>query len=165
MKKLIYITVASLLLSSCANNAKEASTSDMDFSETEVHGNNNIDLEETAVFARIDLAEAKLQDYFELLVLQQKHPEFKEDIRSQIRNLSESDANIPDSLNIISIENLRQAGAIQQFSDSVQKIKFYFNLITENGARADSITAVLRTQKVTVEQQEVTATKVTFERN
>ncbi len=164
MKKLIYIAIA-LLLSSCANNAKEASMSDMDFSEAEVSENSSMGLEETSIVANTQLAEAKLKDYFELVVLQQKHPDFREDIRSQLRGLSEADLNIPDSVNIISIENIRQNGAVQELSDSLQKIHFYFDVTTENGTRQDSITAVLRSQKVTVDQQEVTATKVTFERN
>jgi len=97
--------------------------------------------------------------------LRQKHPEFKEEIRSQIKSLSESNLTISDSIDIISVENLRQVGAVLQFGDSLQKIKFYFNVITENGVREDSITAVLRAQKVTIEQQEVMSTKVTFEKN
>lgn len=150
---------------SCANSNKEASISDVEFSENEVVGNNNKDLEEAATFTNTQLAEVKLQDYFELLVLRQKHPEFKEEIRSQIQSLSEPNLTIPDSLDIISVENLRQAGTVLQLGDSLQKIKFYFNVITENGIREDSITAVLRAQKVTVEQQEVMSTKVTFEKN
>lgn len=165
MKKFIYIVVASFLMFSCANSNKEASISDVEFSENEVVGNNNKDLEEAATFTNTQLAEVKLQDYFELLVLRQKHPEFKEEIRSQIQSLSEPNLTIPDSLDIISVENLRQAGTVLQLGDSLQKIKFYFNVITENGIREDSITAVLRAQKVTVEQQEVMSTKVTFEKN
>jgi len=165
MKKFIYITLASFLLFACANSNKESSRSDLDFSETEVMGNNNMDLEETASMTSTDLATSKLRDYFEMLLLEQKHPEFKEDIQSQIRNLTESDFNISDSLPIISIENIRQEGVVEQFGDSLQKIKFYFNLITENGSQADSITALVRTQKIKVDSQEVTATKVTFEKD
>jgi len=165
MKKFIYIFVASLLMISCANSNKEASVSDIDFAENEVVGNSNKDLEEAATFTNTQLAEAKLQDYFELLTLRQKHPEFKEEIRSQIKSLSESNLTISDSIDIISVENLRQVGAVLQFGDSLHKIKFYFNVITENGVREDSITAVLRAQKVTIEQQEVMSTKVTFEKN
>jgi len=165
MKKFIYIAATSFLLFACANSNKEPSRSDIDFSETEVMGNNNMDLEETASMTSTDLATSKLRDYFELLLLEQKHPEFKEDIQSQIRNLTESDFNTPDSLSIISIENITHQGAIEQFGDSLQKIKFYFNLNTENGVQQDSITAILRTHKVMVDSEEVTATKVTFEKD
>lgn len=165
MKKFIYITLASFLLFACANSNKEPSSSDLDFSETEVMGNNNMDLEESVLMTSTDLATSKLRDYFELLLLEQKHPEFKENIQSQIRNLTESDFNISDSLSIISIENIRQEGVVEQFGDSLQKIKFYFNLIIENGSQADSITALVRTQKVKVDSQDVTATKVTFEKD
>ena len=165
MKKFIYIFVASFLTFSCANSNKEASVSDIEFSENEVVGNSNKDLGEATTFTNSQLAEVKLQDYFELLTLSQKHPEFKEEIRSQIQSLSESNLTISESLDIISVENLRQAGAVLQLGDSLQKIKFYFNVITENGVREDSITAVLRAQKVTIEQQEIMSTKVTFEKN
>jgi hypothetical protein len=164
MKKLTYIAIA-ILFSACANNTKEASVSDMDFSETEIYGNDNMELEGTAVRESTDLASAKLQDYFELVLLQQKHPEFKEDIRAQIQSLSERGLLLADSIPVISIENIRQNGAVQSLSDSLQKIQFYFDLTTENGVRADSITAVLRTQIVTLDEQKVTAIKVTFERN
>ena len=165
MKKFIYIVVASLLLFSCANSNKEASISDIDFSENEVVGNTNINLEEATIVTNTHLAESKLKDYFELLVLQQKHPEFNEEIQSQIQSLSEANLTISDSLDILSVENLRQIGPVLQFGDSLQKIKFYFSVITENGVREDSITAVLRAQKVTLEQQEVMSTKVTFEKD
>ncbi|MEM7087464.1 MAG: hypothetical protein AAF489_14855 [Bacteroidota bacterium] len=165
MKRLVHIVVVSFLLFSCANSNKEASMSGADLSEAEVSESNPIDLSETTLMTNTDLAKAKLQDYFDLLILQQKHPEFKEDIRAQIRSLSESDLNISDSLSIISIENLRHTGPIERYGDSLQKIRFYFNLVSDNGRLEDSITAVLRTQKITLEQKEVTATKVTFERN
>jgi len=164
MKKFIYIAVLSFLVYSCANSNNESSVSDIDFSEAEVLGNNNMELVPSAITASTDLAEARLKDFFELLSLEQKHPEFKEDIRSQIQNLSETPLNISDSISIVSIENLRQHGEIIRYGDSIQKLKFYFNLTTKNGVRKDSITAILRTQKVMVEQQEVTATKVTFEK-
>ena len=164
MKKLIYIVVTSFLVFACANSNKSPSNNDIDFSEAEVLGNNNMELEPSAITANADLAEARLKDFFELLLLEQKHPEFKEDIRSQIRNLSETALNISDSISIVSIEYTGHTGEIIRYGDSIQKLKFYYNLTTKNGVRKDSILAVLRTQKVMVEQQEVTATKVTFEK-
>lgn len=164
MKNLLYITSILLLLSSCANNNKEASVSDVDFTEAEVIGNDNMKWKESSITAASDLAEAKLKDFFDLLLLEQKHPEFKEDIRSQILNFSETELNISDSLPIISIQYKGHNGTIIRYGDSLQKLKLYFNLTTQNGVQEDSITAVLRTQKVMVEQQEVTATKVTFEK-
>lgn len=165
MKKLMYIAAVSFLVFSCANSNKEASISDIEFSEAEVAGNKNMDLDRSTITKNTDLAEAKLKDFFELLLLEQKHPEFKEDIRLQIQSLSETALNISDSLPIVSIEYKGHSGEIIRYGDTLQKLKFYFNLTTKNGVREDSITAVLRTQKVMVELQEVTATKVTFEKN
>jgi len=165
MKRSIYITMLSLLTLSCAKNAKEASMGDGEYLETEAVGTSEIKAVKGIEFSSLQLAEAKLNEYFELILLRQKHPEFGEDISAQIKNLSKQDLSLADSATVRSIENIRQKGEIAEVSDSLQKIQFYFDLVTENGTHVDSIVAVIRSQKVMVEQQHVIATKVTFEKN
>ena len=108
MKKVLYIFLL-LLSGACANNNKPESSMevlDMKNSTTReaLLGNDN----ETFVYE--SLAKQILQDYYDLLLLQKKHPEFKEDIKMQLQHISKDSIYFNDSIENISIENLQQLG-------------------------------------------------------
>ena len=138
--------------------------SDASSAENEVVKNNALAMEETTIQTDFGLASSKLKEYFELYFLQQEHPEFKEDIQSQIALLSESAFVNKMDMSVISVESIRPLGTIEKQGDSIQKIPLYFDVIFENETITDSIIAILRTQIITIERQEVMATKVTFEK-
>ncbi len=167
MKQLFYISIA-LLLISCANNRKEVpmeaiESVEMDKTETVLESAAFEDAKETFTYQH--QTEQKLQDYYDLLVLQQQHPEFIEDITAQLQELSKDVIAIPDATQNIIIKNVQQIEEILQLSDSTQKIKLRFDIIAGNSITRDSITATISTKKIRLDNEELIATKVLFSKN
>ncbi len=167
MKKLLYISFA-LFIISCANNKKEPA---MDTVESvEMEQKKTTILESTAMedmsatFQYQQITTQKLQDYFDLLALQQQHPEFKKEITTQLQELSKDILIIKDSTQQVIIENVQQLSEIQRVSDSVQKIKIRFDIRTNNNVKNDSITAIITTKKIRLDDKEVISTKILFEK-
>ena len=106
----------------------------------------------------------KLQDYFDLSALQQQHPEFKEEITAQLQELSKDILIIADSTQQVIIENVQQLSEIKRVSDSVQRIKIRFDIRTNDNVKSDSITALITTKKIRLDDKEVISTKILFER-
>jgi len=162
MNRLIYIFVV-LFIASCANNRKEAATEavDMEQSETVLE---STAFEDAAIetFTFQHLTEQKLQDYFDLLVLQQQHPEFIDDIRIQLQELSKDSVIKADFPQKVDIQNVQQVGETLQVSDSIQKIRLRFDIIANNSIKKDSITAIIKTKKVSLDNEEFISTKVKF---
>jgi len=167
MKKLLYISIAFFIIS-CANNRKEAAIDAVE--SVEMEQNETTVLESTAMedmsaeFQYQQITTQKLQDYFDLSVLQQQHPEFKEEITTQLQELSKDILIIEYSTQQAIIENVQQLNEIQRVSDSVQKIKIRFDIRTNDSVKSDSITAIIITKKIRLDDEEVTSTKVLFER-
>jgi len=161
MNRLIYIFVV-LFITSCANNRKEAATEavDMEKTETVLESTATEDAEEVFTFQH--LTEQKLQDYFDLLVLQEQHPEFIDDIRTQLQELSKDSVIKADFPQKVAIQNVQQVGETLQVSDSIQKIRLRFDIIANNSIKKDSITAIIKTKKVSLDNEEFISTKVKF---
>ena len=167
MKKLLYISIAIFIIS-CANNRKEAAIDAVE--SVEMEQNETTILESTAMedmsvtFQYQQITTQKLQDYFDLSVLQQQHPEFKEEITTQLQELSKDNLIIADSTRQVIVENVQQLSEIQRVSDSVQRIKIRFDIRTNDNVKNDSITAIITTKKIRLDDKEVISTKILFER-
>jgi len=166
MRKLLYIFIA-LFIISCAKKQKEApieATESMEIDKTETVIETAAIEDKKEAFSYQNLTEQKLQDYYDLLVLQQQHPAFIEDIKTQLQKLSKDVITIPDATEKVTIKNVQQIGESQQVSDSVQKIRLSFDVVTENSKKRDSITALVSTKKLYLDQKEIISTKVVFEK-
>lgn len=162
MKRFLYIYVAFFMMS-CANERKNEAPIEginMEKTETMLESTAFEDAKEAFIFQH--LTEQKLQDYFDLLVLQQQHPEFIEDIRVQLHELSEDSIIISYFPHKVDIKNVQQIGETQIVSDSIQRIKLRFDIITNNSVKKDSITAIIKTKKITLDNEELSSTKVVF---
>ncbi len=162
MRKLVNIFVV-LLIISCANEHKNEAPIEgvnMEKNETVLESSAMEDVKEAFTFQH--LTEQKLQDYFDLLVLQRQHPEFIDDIRAQLHELSEDSTIISYFPQKVDIKNVQQIGKTQIISDSIQKIKLSFDIITNNSLKKDSITAIIKTKTITLDNEELTSTKVVF---
>jgi len=162
MKKFIYIYIL-FFIAACANQPKnEAVEEELKEFET---GLENSALEDMAEeFTYQHLTKQKLQDYFDLLVLEQEHPEFGEDIALQLLELSNDTLKISIASQKVSIQNVQQIGAVIKISDSIQKIRLVFDIVAEDSKKSDSITAIVSTKKIYLDQKEVISTKVVFEK-
>jgi len=163
MKKFIYIYVL-IFIAACSNQPKKEAAIEEDIKKYETVLENSALEDMAEEFTYQHLTKQKLQDYFDLLTLQQEHPEFGEDLALQLQELSHDTLNISIASQEVSIENLQQIGATIKISDSIQRIRLLFDIIVEGSKKSDSITAVISTKKVYLDQKEVISTKVVFEK-
>jgi len=153
MRNIGYLILSIFLFVSCAKS-KEM--------KTEMYKADAV-MEELATesFENENRTKQKLQDYFDLLVLQQKNPEFKEDIKKQLQNITTANKTVLDT-NTIQIQNLRMLGASQKISDTVTKMKIAFDIVTVNKIEKDTIITIIKTKKVTIDGRELVSSKIRF---
>ena len=106
------------------------------------------------------IAAQKLQNYVELLKLKEKHPELKEDIQTQLNNVSKK-AIISISEDA-TIENIYQVGPIETISDTIQKIKLVYTLISKTKRIEDTLYATIKSTTIILDGSAIKANKVTF---
>lgn len=157
MKKLIYIIIV-LIIVSCHNNMKDNAPSvnaDYEFIETEkfiVKPN----------FIYEELAVQKLQEMYDLVSLKDKHPEFSKTIKSQLKAYTNDSINISSSSDVI-IKNMKLKGEVVKVSDSVQKMKLFYDIISNNNnTKQDSIWAIITTYKIDFEGKKIESKKIKF---
>jgi len=168
MKRLYYILIA-LMVVACNEGHKLESLKNTDMFEVEetVAAMENMEGAEAAIDFEM-LATQKLQDYVDLLILQKQHPEFRNELKSQLLQLSIDTLVVFSKLAVIeagteiTISDLEQLGAVERVSDSVQKITFSFNINSEATVQRDTLQAIFTTKSVTVDGLQLTATKVLF---
>jgi len=161
MKYLLYIALALMVLSCARNKAEEMVSTEAIDNEKSLE----LATSEASIATYTGLAQQKLQDYFDLLVLQNEHPEFKAEIISQLEQLSEDTISLPEDIASVSIENVEQRGDIENVSDSVQKMTLDFDIVSTNFRKKDSINVLIHTQWIDIDGEKLPATKVSFEKN
>ncbi len=158
MRILICIIVILVFLSCKNNDANKVSESSVLDAEYEAKAPVfNID---TKVDTYQNLSIQKLQGYFDLIKLKEKHPEFKNDILQQLRELSND--SIPNYKGDFSIENIHQIGDAESVSDSVQKIKLAYHVVSDSYKGIDSIIVVITSKRILIDETNVISNKVTF---
>ncbi len=162
MKKLLYIVVACMLVA-CNQAYKSEVPANEDLSEMDKVGEAT-EVETKVILNYKVLAEQKLNDYADLLRLQQQHPEFEEEIAKQLMQLSK-DSIIPFSeTKKIVISELQQIGEVQDISDSVQQVTFSIQVETDTSVLRDTLNAIFTTRQVQLDDTEHTTVKVSFEK-
>ena len=155
MKKFVILLLI-LLSVSCKNhsNKYEFSTDDISVSNENETINKHTNTTETAAIP-------KLIEYLDLIKLSKQHPEFKEDILTQLQSLSKDSIiklNYPNSFTIhnIRIENMAP------ISDSLDRVKLVYEIHLENEQKMDSIIAFISKKKIKIEGVNTLSTKVIF---
>ncbi|MCP5064755.1 MAG: hypothetical protein GY936_20150 [Ignavibacteriae bacterium] len=161
MKKLAYIFIVFIIFS-CKNesnkNVKEATAdieSDFEIIETEDF---NI---ESNTFVYEELSTQKLQEMYDLISLKHKHPEFAETIKSQLKDYTNENVITSISSEVL-IKNIQLEDEIIQVSDSVQKMKLSYDVISNNSTQKDSIWAIISTKIIFVDGEKVKTKKIKF---
>lgn len=107
----------------------------------------------------IPLLKQKLQEYYDLLNLKKRSPDFSGQIDKQLNKIFKeaSQANaLNDSINI---KNITILSGAENVSDSIQKIKFSY----EAGPMIDTLSAIIKTTPITIEGQVIWSTNISFE--
>jgi len=170
MKRVLYI-ICILFIVSCSNR-KEAprhsneaiETTDLKQEDAAVLASAPISIENKE-FAYQKLTSQKLQDYYDLLLLQNQHPEFQNEIKEQLQELSTHKILIAKSIQSIRIQNVQQLEDVIKISDSLQRIKFSYDISTGDSIKTDTITAIIKTNRLDLDGTEVIATKIKFTTN
>ena len=163
MKKFIYIYTLFFIVA-CAKQPKNEAPLEQDMKEYEIMNENSALADISEEFTYQYLTKQKLQDYFDLLVLHEEHPEFGEDIALQLQELSNDNLDISNTSQKVLIENVQQIGATIKISDSIKRIRLVFDIVAKDSKKSDSITAIISTKKFYLDQKEVISTKVVFEK-
>ena len=168
MKQFFLYILTLLFLLSCSRARQKENMVSTDAVESEIMIPTEVDIKEA--FKKVDLEKnttqlnplikQKLQEYHDLLALEKTNPEFKNEIKEQLKKLSDSQLEIDSTINEVNIENISFLSPPEKISDSIQKVTFSYS----NGSKTDSLTAVVKTTPIKVDDQTIWSTQILFEK-
>ncbi|OUS02117.1 hypothetical protein A9Q86_05555 [Flavobacteriales bacterium 33_180_T64] len=151
MKKLIYILFV-LCIVACKQN--EAMKKD----DVNTHALSNF---KTSTMTSEDISSRKLEEYIDLITLQQKHPEFESDINEQLKNFTNGklSLNYPKGFKI---SDIKQLGESKIISDSLEHLILEFTVTNNSQTLKDSILAEIRSTSIDMDGEIRISKKVRF---
>lgn len=159
MKNSIYI-FSILLFFSCSNRSEKNSFND-DILVSDIE----VEMESFEVapesFKYKELSHQKLQEMYDLMSLKQSSPKFHEIIQLQLEAYTDEVEEISIDEDV-KIENLELKEDIITVSDSIQKMKLYYDLVSNNTIKKDSIWMTIINKTIRLENELVTTKKVKF---
>jgi len=162
MKRVLY-SILILFFFSCTNASKNEASPTLDVSENEKTVE---EIEETTeAFTYQNLSKQKLQEFYDLLLLQKNHPEFNEDISIQLKGISEKNINVPKTATQVSVKEIKQLKENEVISDSITKVFFEYKLDFNGVTKIDTITAIVITKQVLINDEQQIFTKLKFVKN
>ena len=169
MKKILFVFIVFIMVS-CKNEATKSSSEietttegvRMDMEREEFYIPENT-INDTKYFEHKELTTEKLQELYDVLTLIQKHPEFRESLKSQLKTFTEDSLTVDTSSEII-INNLRIKGPVLKPDDSTQRMKLLFNATSKTNRIQDSILAEVTFKTIIIDGKEMQSKKVKFKR-
>lgn len=166
MRQFLISILALLFVISCSRAPRNESAvfsdeieeSDMVTAKESMEVFKEFDIENTISLNTI--LKQKLQEYHDLLLLEKTNPEFSDEIKGQLKKLSDEKLNTDSTENKINIENISFLSSPEKISDSIQKIRFSYKTNT----KIDSLIAVVKTIPIVIEGQTIWSTQITFEK-
>ncbi|MDO5978079.1 hypothetical protein [Flavivirga spongiicola] len=159
MKKLGYLLIF-VILGSCMNNKDENRESAAPMMVEESDDLSGYETKNTG-FSITTLAEQKLQEYYDLSLLQKHHPEFENDIKLQLNKLADTLLILPNTTREIIIKNVTKID-YQKITDSTSKLRLHYEVISDRGNTFDTISAIIKTKTIMVNNETITTRKLTF---
>lgn len=101
----------------------------------------------------------KLQEYYDLLILKNSSPEFNEQIDSQLNKILREKPQTDTFNDSTKINNITFLSDPENVSDSIQKIKFSYKA----GTIIDTLSAIIKTTPITIDDQMIWSTNISFE--
>lgn len=105
------------------------------------------------------LLKQKLQEYYDLLYLKKSSPDFSGQIDKQLNKILQAPPRTDSLHDSIKIKNITILSDPENISDSIERIKFSY----EADSRTDSLSAIIKTTPVTIEDQVIWSTNISFE--
>lgn len=98
----------------------------------------------------------KLQEYYDLIALQRKNPEFSDEIEKMLKKISIEKLKVDTSYKNTVIKDVTLIGELEQQLDSIKKIRFSY---TANN-QTNSLTAYITTTPVVFENKTTWNTQI-----
>lgn len=147
MKKFMLLILL-VLIFSCSNREMKTAEISISASQEEISQNFENEL----------ITKQKLQEYYDLLILKQRHNNF--DVSEQLQKIA-TIVKVVDT-NSVRIENLNLI-KMQIVSDTIKKTKISYDVIFNNRIRRDTITTIIYSKKISIDNQEFISNKIQFE--
>ena len=165
IKHMVLILV-SILLSACAMENRSVKSSD----ETYEMAAEELDIEvvsdyEVTPSFNTPLINQKLQDFYDLIALQNQHPEFTDEVAEQLKNYTNDSLSNFKTKNVAIIENVTHIGKVIYLNDSTMKIKLTYYKVIEKSKTADTIFAIITNKSVKIDGKQLVSKKVHFSKN
>ena len=171
ISKHIVIFLMSVLLVACAMESNKVKNSEMisdiEADDMPVEAIETIDNFEFITESSIDqtLINEKLQDFYDLLALQNEHPEFTNEVIKQLKNYSTDSISDFNSETSVIIKNIRSVGNPEIINDSLKKLKLVYDKISDNKKTTDSIFALIAMKTITLDGEAFLSQKVRFSKD
>ena len=167
--KHITLLLIAILLSACAmenksNNNIEAATEPVELSDEEI-SIENVEIFKIEPQLNTPLINQKLQDFYDLIALQNKHPEFTDDVAAQLKNYTNDSITDFTGGKTVVIKDLKQLGNIVIINDNIQKIKLTYNKVFEHTKTADTIFATITYKTIIIDDEQLVSNKIHFSKN
>ncbi|WP_158676757.1 hypothetical protein [Pukyongia salina] len=162
----IYYILLSFLLWACNSGTQTDTLEKMEaeeavsVSEADMSEETTLSLDGTLLYDKI--ITQKLQEYVDLQNLLIEHPEFRGELQKSLEQLAR-DSLIFSANEAVTISDITRMDDAEIVSDSLKRIPFSFNIVTESGTRKDSLIAVIRTKTVQIDGVNMDSYKISFE--
>ncbi len=152
MKQLLYIILV-LLFMACANkemHKEHDAVTKMYIEASTLETTNN------------EVISEKFNRYFELLQLKTTHPDFEENIVTQLQELSQNEIFEINSVKEAKVGNIQVTDQIIIISDTIEKIKVNYDLVTSEKTIKDSIYAYKISSTTVIDNVTFPSLKIKF---
>ena len=161
MNRTLYIVF--ILLWACNSGVEHEELRNADAAEIQ---ESSVSMEDTAISEAdfTKMSSEKLQEYADLLMLETQHPQFKDQIRQQLLNISETNLLQTTHSDSLQVLRMRQLGNAERVSDYLDRIHYAYTLSAGNTLVQDTLVARIAKQYVLIDDRETISYKITFER-
>ena len=163
MKNIRLIFIVFIIVSCKSETAKSSNTLEHAIESVEMKVEEKLvekNTENNTTFLYKNMTTEKLQEFLDLIALQNKHPEFSEEIKSQLKNYTKDSLSNYKTIEDVLIKNIELQGAIIKLNDTIEKMKITFDLISKNDIKQDSIWAEVTTHVVELNGKQMQSRKV-----
>lgn len=108
------------------------------------------------------LINLKLQDFYDLLALQNTHPEFTKEVKQQLKTFTEDSLFNYTTEILEPIKNLKPIGTFQPIDSVTKKMLYTYDIILKEGVKTDTIWAIISSETITVDDKDLVSQKIKF---
>ena len=124
--KHIILILLSILLSACAMESRSKSSNETYEVATEELDVEVVDDYEVIPTFNAPLINQKLQDFYDLIALQNQHPEFTNEVIEQLKNYTNDTISNFKTKDPVNIKDIKQRGEVISIKANTQKIKLKY---------------------------------------